>query len=280
MPENFKSYVEKIDNLPTLPVVAQEILNITNDLTLSIDKLINIVGRDPAIMAKILSVANSAFFRISDRTTTLHDAMMRIGLNNVKSIAIGISLLTLLSDGKKTSDYARLFNHSLFVGLAARSIARNLKMSIAEDIMMEGLLHDLGYLVLNKYFPDMYKQLLKNLENEKSILDAERDIIHHTHADIGFWLADKWNLPYTILDTTLYHHTPSLAKRNEKHVGIVHIADYITAKNIYSPIERDPGYPLDQSSLDILSISDNDLKDIEQLVCNIHNTSHNAESRA
>jgi HD-like signal output (HDOD) protein len=164
-----------------------------------------------------------------------------------------------------------MFNHALFVGLTSRSIAKNLKMSIAEDILIEGLLHDLGYLVLNKYFPDIYKQILQKLENEKSILDAERDIFHHTHADIGFWLADKWNLPETILDTTLYHHTPSLANRNEKHVGIVHIADYITAKNIYSPVDRDPGYTLDQNSLQILSISDNDLKDIEQSVCNNHN---------
>ena len=100
--------------------------------------------------------------------------------------------------------------------------------------------------------------------------------IQYTHADIGFWLAEKWKLSDTILDTILYHHTPSLAKRNEKHVGIVHIADYITAKNIYSPIDKESGYPLDQSSLDILSISDNDLKDIEQSLCKI-NTPHNEE---
>ena len=145
-------------------------------------------------------------------------------------------------------------------------------MSIADDILTEGLLHDLGYLILNKHFPDIYKQILQNLEYTHSILNAEREIMQHTHADIGFWLAEKWKLSDSILDTILYHHTPSLAKRNEKHVGIVHIADYITAKNIYSPIDKDQGYLLDQSSLEILKISDNDFNDIEQSVCNPHKT--------
>jgi HD-like signal output (HDOD) protein len=271
MSNSIKHRVKNISNLPTLPVIAQQILNITNESTLSIDKLRIIVGKDPAIMAKILSVANSAFFRSTVRTTNLNDAMMRIGLNNIKNIAIGLSVLALLSDGKKTSDYSRLFNHSVFVGFAARSIAKNLKMSIVEDILIEGILHDVGYLVLNKYFPDIYNEILKNREYGKSVLDAEKDLIHHTHADIGFWLADKWNLPDTILDATLYHHTPSLVKRNDKHVGIVHIADYITAKNIYSPFKREPGYSLDHSSLDILTISEKDLKDIERSVCNIQN---------
>jgi putative nucleotidyltransferase with HDIG domain len=279
MSDSMKSQILNIKNLPTLPVVAQKILHISDNSTLSIDKLKNIVEIDPAIMARILSVANSAYFSISVHTTNLHDAIMRIGLNTVKSIAIGISVLALLNDGKKTPGYTRLYNHALFVGLNARSIAKKLKMSIAEDMLIEGLLHDLGYLVLNKYFPDVYKQIAENLVNDKSILDTERDIIDHTHADIGFWLAEKWNLPDTTLDTILYHHTPSLAKRNEKHVSIVHIADYITAKYIYSPIDKESAYPFDQSSLDILSISDNDLKDIEQSLCKI-NTPHNEEGIA
>jgi HD-like signal output (HDOD) protein len=107
---------------------------------------------------------------------------------------------------------------------------------------------------------------LDKLKQEGSILDAERDIIHHTHADIGFWLAEKWNLPDTILDSVLYHHAPSLAARNEKHAAIVHIADYIAAKNNFGPFEIDPGYLLDQNSFDILSITENDLKNMEETI--------------
>jgi putative nucleotidyltransferase with HDIG domain len=280
MEQTLKSLIEKVDKLPTLPVIAQEIMRLADNQNLSIDKLKDVVGGDPAIMVKIIGLANSAFFRVSGRTTKLDDAIMRIGLNNVKSIAVGVSVMTLLDDGKKSSDYSRLYNHSLSVGLTARSIARSLKMSFAEDILIEGLLHDLGYLVLNKYLPDTHRQIMEKLDHEQSILDAERNVIQNTHADVGFWLAEKWKLPDTILDTTLYHHSPSLAQRNEKHIAIVHIADYFAAKNMYSPVDRDPGYILDQSSLDVLALSDKDLKDIEHSICTIYNNSHNANSSA
>ena len=129
---------------------------------------------------------------------------------------------------------------------------------------MMGMLHDLGYLVLNRYFPDKYEEVLFEFEKEQNLLYAEKKVLDFTHADIGKWFAEEWKLPDIIQDANHFHHTPSLAKRNEKHVAIIHIADYLTSKNIISPTEKDPNYPLDPYSLKILGISDNDLKDLEE----------------
>jgi len=267
MLNNIKSYVQKIENLPTLPLTAQKIMNLNNDSSLSIEKLTNIVERDPAIAAKILSFANSAFFGFRYQTTDLDNAIMRIGFNNVKSIAVGISVLSFLDDSKKISDYTRLFNHSIAVSLAARFISDHIKAGL-EDILIEGLLHDLGYLILNRYFPDSYQNIRDSFNNGGSLLDAEQNILNSTHAEVGYWLAIQWNLPESILNTILYHHTPYLGK-NAKQLALIHIADYVVAKNNYSPFEKDPNYPLDQSSLDILSMSDTDLKRIEEFICDI-----------
>jgi putative nucleotidyltransferase with HDIG domain len=269
MADILKTYVQKIKELPTLPAIAHEILSLTNDPLLSIDDLMNIVELDPAISAKILKVSNSAFFGYPVRTTKLNDAIMRIGVNNVKSIAVGIAVLSFLDDGKKTTGYMRLYNHSVSVGLTAQFIASNIKSGISGDILIDGLLHDLGYLVLHRYFPDIYREILKYFENAESLLDAEKDILGYTHADIGFWLADQWNLPDTVSDTILYHHYPSLARNNAKRLAIIHIADYIATKNIYSPIKDDPNYSLDHYAFDLLSLSDNDLKDMEESIANI-----------
>lgn len=268
MPDNIKSYVDKIENLPTLPLIAQKIMNLNNDSSLSIEKLTNIVERDPAIAAKIFSFANSAFFGFRYQTTDLDNAIMRIGFNNVKNIAVGISVLSFLDDSKKTSDYTRLFNHSIAVSLAARFIADHIKAGMEEDILILGLLHDLGYLVLHRYFPDIYQNIRDSFNNGGSLLDAEQNILKSSHAEVGYWLAIQWNLPDSILNAILYHHTPNLGK-NAKQLALIHIADYIVTKNNYSPFEKDPNYPLDQSSLDILSISDNDLKHIEELICHV-----------
>jgi len=266
MGNTFKSNIQKIEKLPTLPDIAHHILRLTNDPLSSINELKSIVETDPAISARIISVANSAFFGVSVRTTRLDDAIMRIGLNNVKNIAVGISVLTLFGENKITSDYKRLFNHSVIVGMTARTLAREFRTLIGENILLDGLLHDLGYLVLNSYFSEVYQNMLDSFQCSRSLLDAEKNILGYSHAEIGFWLAEQWNLPSTLLDTILYHHTPSLSRNNAKRVAIIHIADYIVSKESYGPFEKDPNYSLDRDSCALLGISDKDLKQVEETV--------------
>jgi putative nucleotidyltransferase with HDIG domain len=265
MNKSLKLYVQKIKKLPTLPVIAQEILSLaSNDLT-SVGKIEKVVENDPAISAKILSVANSVFFGIKSPTKTLDNAIFRIGFDNLKNIALGISLMTVLQNGKveKVFDYKRVYNHSVTVGFVARLLARKLKLDFSDEVMMNGMLHDLGYLIMNKFFPEIYRDVLTAFEKGEALLEAEKKVLEFTHADIGHWLAEKWNLPKAVLDTTLYHHTPSLAKRNSKRVAVIHLADFITTRNLLSPTEHYPNYPLDHASFDILNITEKDIRDFE-----------------
>ena len=256
--------MQKIKKLPTLPVVAQEILSLVNDDSVSVSKIENVVMNDPAIAAKILSVANSVFFGFTVRTKTLNNAIVRIGFNNVKNIALGISLMTVMQDGKnvKALDYKRLFNHSITVGFVAGVISRSLKLDFAGEIMINGMLHDLGYLVLNKYFPEIYLNVLNTFDEQTPLIEAENKVLGFTHADIGKWLAEQWKLPNTVVDTTFFHHTPSLAKRNLKRVAIIHLADYVVTGRLISPTQKDPNYPLDETSFEMLNISVNDFDEI------------------
>ncbi len=265
MIESLKKYVEQITELPTVPLIAREILGIVDNKLTSVDSLEKIIQNDPAICAKILSVANSVFFRIKEPARTLNSAIIRIGFNNVKNIAVGVSLMTVLDDGKRAEafDYQRVFNHSVTVGFIAKLLSGNLKQNIPEEIVVNGMLHDLGLLILNRYFSDDYKKVLKRMGKKYSLLEAEKAVLGFNHTDIGAWLAGKWNLPRSISDTVLYHHSPSLVKKKLKGMAVIHLADYLTTRNILSPIRSDPGYPLDHSSLDILGMSESDLHDIE-----------------
>jgi len=266
MSDSLKQYVQQITQLPTIPVIAQEILKLVHDEFTSVDKLDNIIENDPPITAKILSVANSAFFGYKTTTRTIHDAILRIGFNNVKDVALGVSLMTVFEEDEcrvRAFDYQRIFNHSVTVGAVAQLISKDLKMKFTEDIFMNGILHDLGYLVLNKYFPDTYMQVLGLFEKGKNLLEAEKEVFDFTHAEIGAWLAEKWNLPEGVLETILYHHNPSLAKKNLEHAAVIHIADYIVSRGIFTVIKDNPNYPLDSSSLGILGISEDYLKKVE-----------------
>jgi putative nucleotidyltransferase with HDIG domain len=257
--------VQRIKNLPTIPIIAQEILSTTRSESTPVSKLEKIIENDPAISAKILSVANSAFFGVTAPAKTLGNAIMRVGFENVKNIALGISLMSVLGNGKqgKPADYQRIFNHSITVGFIARLLAKKLKAGFAEEIVMNGLLHDIGFLVLNRYFPDSYLRVMNELEKGHDLLGAEKKVMDFTHADIGAWLADQWNLPANVLESTRYHHTPALADKSEKQVAMIHVADCLASAGILSPTDTNPNFILEPAALEILGISEENLKMIE-----------------
>ncbi|MBI5740756.1 MAG: HDOD domain-containing protein [Nitrospirae bacterium] len=268
MNEPLRSFVKNIKSLPTIPAIAQKILGLLNDNQLSVDKIEEIIEKDPAISAKILSVANSAFFGFQVSSDFLRNAIMRIGFNNVKNIALSISLMTVLDDGKRGTafDYRRIFNHSIAVGFTARLISKKLRLDHADDYLMNGMLHDLGYLVMNRYSPEAYQEVLFTFKEGLPLLDAEKKALQFTHAEVGSWLAEEWKLPEVVQDINMFHHSPALAHRNTKQVALIHIADFLTAANILGPMEDDVRYPLDSSSLEILGLKESDLKEMEESI--------------
>jgi len=265
MSESLRLYVQKITKLPTLPVIAQEILRLVNNDMITIDKLEKIIENDPAITAKVLSVSNSAYFGMKSSTKSLGNAIMRIGFNNVKNIAIGVSLMTVIDDGSKDKvlDYQKVFNHSITVGFVARMMTKEIKCGVSEEVLMDGILHDIGFLILSRYFSQDYRKVLEDYKESKSLLQSEEAVFKFTHAEIGHWLAEQWKLPPSIQDTVMYHHKPALATKNQKRVALVHLADYITSVSMMSPTQVVPNYPLDPAALEILGLSEDDFKELE-----------------
>jgi putative nucleotidyltransferase with HDIG domain len=258
---SLKLHVEKITKIPTLPVIAQEILALLDDDLVSLNKLKKVVENDPAISSRLLSIANSAYFGFGTPVTTLDNAIFRVGFDVVKNIAIGIAIMTVLEgDRHQTAlHYERIFNHSVSVGFVSKLLSRRFKLTIADEVLICGLLHDIGLLILSRHFPEKYQEVLHAIDKDKALHEAEKEVFDFTHADVGFWLAEKWNLPDTVTDAILYHHTPSIAQNNLKHVAVVHIADYVTAQNIIKEIDRTYSQTMEHSSLDMLGISDDDL---------------------
>lgn len=264
MNDSLKSYVEKITDLPSLPVIAHQILSLDNDNLVSVNRLEEIIENDPVISAKILSVANSAFYVSNSPSKTLNTAIARIGFDSVRSIALGISIMTIFHDGRHqgTSDYERIFNHSVAVGLMAKLLSKIFKLNITDEIVINGMLHDVGLLILCKYFPDRFVDVLNAFDKEKTLMDAEQEVFNFNHSDIGRWLADKWKLPETVSDVILYHHAPSLAVNNQLHVATVHVADYLVDRNVIRATSQGYIPPFDDSCLGVLGMSRDDLNGV------------------
>lgn len=256
--------LNRVTKLPTLPVIAREILALDDDDLISFNKLANIIENDPAIAAKIMSYANSAFLGCREPSRTLHSAIIRIGFDSVKNIALAISLMTVL-EGERHQEalsYRRVFNHSVATGIVAKLLAGEFKLPVSDEIIIAAMLHDLGLLVLSRYFPDRYPEVLHAFQEDKTLPDAEKEVFNFTHADVGGWVAGKWNLPETVYDAVLCHHTPLTSERNMKLVAVVHIADYIASRHIIRSTVQDFCPALETSCLATLGITEDNLSNV------------------
>ncbi len=257
-------YVKKITKLPTLPVIAQEILSLTSDDLISIEKLEDVIENDTSISAKILSVSNSVFFGTEIPNTSINNAIVRIGFNNVRNIAIGIALFTLLIKGNNSGPLSnrKLFKHSISVGLISKIVAEFLDFFEKDEVFLCGLLHDIGLLLMNSYMEDAYYTVVNEFKNESFLCDAEKKVLGYTHADIGLWLAEQWKLPEKVRNSIFFHHEPALI--SDILVSIIHIADYLSSRNSFNPVERIENCKFDDSTIKFLGLSDNDIKEIEK----------------
>ena len=257
-----KKYFQKLPTIPTLPIIAQEILMLVEDDFVTINKIKGIIENDPAISVRILTLANSAYYGFGGNVKTLRDAIFRIGFNNVRYLAVGISLITLFEETKneKAARYEKIFIHSIATGFTTKFLAGKLSLHISDDILVMSILHDIGLLMMNRYLFEEYQKVHNLLNSSGDLLEAEKDVFGFTHPELGQWLAEEWNLPKSISNIILYHHQPSRAHEDLRHVAIVHIADYLASKHIMRTTPEDIGYACDSYALSLLDISEDDLE--------------------
>lgn len=265
MNDSLRLFVQKITKLPTIPVIARELLSLADDDNVSVDKLEQIVSRDPAIIAKIVGLSNAAFFGYKMTDSTISGAIQKIGFTNVKNISLGIALMTIFDNkhSKFAYDYGRIYRHSIATGIVASHLAATLKLTNVDDLFLCGMLHDIGLLLMNSYFPDLYCKAAEAARERKNLLESEILVLGFTHADIGAWIADTWHLSETVHEVILRHHTPSAASRHKQTVALIHLADYITCKKFFCMAEQNSYCAFDPLTMFLLGVSDKNLDEIE-----------------
>ncbi|HMK48683.1 MAG TPA: HDOD domain-containing protein [Thermodesulfovibrionales bacterium] len=266
MDDSLRLFVQRIRKIPTLPVIAQEVLNLTANDSVSIAKLEDVIGLDPPIASRILSVSNSVFFGTQVPNTTISNAIVRIGFDNVRHIAFGVALLTMFGDpaSRNPLETKRVIKHSLSVGIIGKMLAQHLGTGDRDEVFVCGMLHDLGILVMNSCFGSLYSKVVAEIRHEKSLLAAERKVLGFTHPEIGMWLADKWNLPRHVSESIRFHHEPMSS--NNRQIALIHLADYISCKKSFEPVEKANPECLDHSVFDMLEATRADMTEIESLL--------------
>jgi len=197
IPENLQIKLKACRTLPSVPAVVLEILDLCQDDGVSIGQVAKALMRDPALSAKVLKVANSAWYGVRSQVTTVERAVTIMGLNATLSLALSFSLVRGLRRPKTAGfDHQVYWKRSVITAAASRVIGHWANAAAPDEMFLGGLLQDIGILVLNEAIPDSYGRLIANAKDDHELL-AQLELLDlgSNHAEVGAWLLERWNLP-------------------------------------------------------------------------------------
>ena len=206
---NIIKRLSKIEDLPSIPIVLTEIINMLDDENLKSKVLAETIERDQMLTTRVLRVANSPYYGFTRKIYTVELAIALIGINTIRDIVTGIMVKRIFVDNHMSViNMDSYWKYSIFCAGATKYFASKLKYRPLGESFVTGLMHDMGVLLLSTYFYHEYKEVLIQLEMDSrySLVQAEQKILQTNHAEVASWLADKWNLPSKICTALKNHH--------------------------------------------------------------------------
>jgi len=239
---------ESLERLPPMPAVITRVMEMTNDPNCGVQELQKVISMDEVLSSKVLRLVNSARYGFPKRITTLSHAVILLGFETIRNLAVGVAAVRLVLRHGTSSpvNRQRFWEHSLETGLAASALAKHLRKDLImrEEMFLTGLLHDLGILFLSQNFPAEYRAVVERSECLESVYPAERELLGITHTEVGARMVEHWNLPPVFAEVMLHHHDPIEDSPFFHQVGAVYLGDRLSASiAAEAPPEQMPDLP-------------------------------------
>ena len=214
----------KVRHIPSLSIVVMELLASMDKEDIDTAYLVSKINQDQGLAARVLQVANSAFFGLTNRVSSVSEAVIVLGIHAVRSLALAAGLVKLFptSTGDKF-DLIAFWQHAIGTGVCARVLAARLGND-QETAFSAGLLHDIGKLVLHANFPDIFNKVMARWKaDDCTCAEAEQAVLGFDHAVIGYEVARQWHFPPAIQLAIRDHHQPDASPAILSDV--VHVAN-------------------------------------------------------
>ncbi len=256
---DIRSKVEDIGELPTLPGITRALNEIVAEPESSLRDIAELISKDLALSAKFLKLVNAPFYGFPERIASVQNAILLVGSNVVKATASNAAVYKAPGE-----PLVGLWEHSLGVALASRLLAVRLDVPDADEVMVAGLLHDIGKAVLCVLFRNEVEETHRlAAERNILILEAERQVLGVDHAEVGGWSAECWSFPTVLKEPISYHHEPRLSEKAGLKTGIVHFADVLVHAVGFGGGGGDSLVPpLDEVAWNTLGLTVEDLREI------------------
>jgi HD-like signal output (HDOD) protein len=222
------SLLENTDDLPVMPAPILRVMHLAGEPSSSAAQLAEAISAEPALAGRVLKFANSAYYGMPGEVTTIQAGVVLLGIKTVRNLAMIAAAHSWFGESASPGVTKALWEHAIAVAAAADAIATLNAPAVANEAFCAGLLHDIGKTVLVLRLGNGYSRMMEKAK-AGAIADyvAEREALGFTHADIGFELACRWNLPERLRLPILYHNEPDLAEPSSALADIIHVADVL-----------------------------------------------------
>lgn len=221
-----RSMIAGLDRLPSVPHVYLEITRVAAQPNATLEDLSEIVERDPALVAKVLQVVNSAYFGLRRELTSIHQAVQYLGADILKGLALSGQVFgTARITPFEGFSLEGLQQHSLHTARLARRLV-DVQPALA-DVFTAAIVHDVGQIVLASGQRESFAEVRRRARAERRAYhEVEHETFGASHAGVGAYLLGMWGLPFPIVEAAAYHHTPRLVPTGERRLlAAIHLAD-------------------------------------------------------
>jgi len=229
--KKIKAYIVK---MPSLTTTLVKVLETCNDPLASANDLKRVISLDPVLTGRVLRLINSAYFSLDKPVSSLTRAIIMLGVNTVKNLALSYTILCNLNGRSSCQSFTTddFWRHSLCVGVVAKSMAvvKGLPAAGQEEYFVAGLLHDLGKLPLYMQLPTEYYRICENIHGgQNALYQNEAKFLGVDHGAVGNLIAEKWHLGSTLVESISYHHNPcDGSDKNREFVSTVELANQLS----------------------------------------------------
>ena len=262
--------VRQVRDLPALPAAVLRVMQIADDPKASAPDVARALTSDQALAARVLKLANSAFYGASRRISTVSEAVVILGLRTTRNLAMATSCEEMMA--REVSGYAMqrgaLWRHSLACGSAAQALAKRAHIRGVEEAFVAGLLHDIGKVILSTYQREKFALVLRRtLERGIPYSEAEQEIFGFDHAEAGARLLERWNLPSSLVSAVRFHHKPLEAPDSSPLPALVHVADAICLTLGIGLGVDGLAYCFQPEALNSLNLTEDDFEQVASQTC-------------
>lgn len=224
--------IDFIGKLPGFSPTMIKIIDLANDVTSQPKDLVQAISLDPILTAKLLKLINSAYFGMSSEVVSVNRAVIFLGLNTIKNLALSSAIASALKIQNKNAPFTneQFWEHNLACGVGSKLLAQKMGINKMnwEEYFICGLLHDIGKIIFVELFPEEYRDFLDDIKEEdgKDIIEEEEKMFGISHPEIGVIIAEKWKLPQLLIHAIREHHNPNLEEpKNLSHRLAVYLAN-------------------------------------------------------